>query len=303
MKKVLLMIIISVLLIANLQGCVENSPSDDQPNNDAGDKLETNVGEDVLDLDEEEIHSLLNNAIEKTISENRFMVTISENIRTQRTRENDITNDGSSINIDTVTNMKSEIRYINYNMDGEEIYRSNNTTVEQTATSISTNEVLKIDTFSEESIDYIKDGILYWTKTRMDGNTVRHQRMCENKKILSLALIENYNKSYIEHIDFSEANIDEIGNTTTITVSIDEDVYNHLKYGKSIESSSSYADMVAQFTIEDGYLVNFKVEALLDNNTAEGKKEPWSIDYRFHSFDGDFLIIPPEGYEYFEQET
>jgi len=294
MKKVLLMIVISVLIIVSLQGCVESSPADDQPNNDADSKLETNDG-DALDLNEDEIHSLLHNAIEKTLGLNDIAWRFTENKETNGTRYMNPGDATSSANMHYISETITEAVFLNHQAENVEWYSERVTTENATYTSVSNGEVLKEEDSTESVIGYYKDGYYYSVENNADGTTEKTKKSGDSEASFIFAFLDEHDRDLIKNIDFSKTEVRENENEIIVTVDLSAKEYYCLMTGIIVdEPPVTITDIVAEFTVTDGYFTNLKME-------SDSKGSPYSFSINIHDLGEALAITPPEGYEDFEE--
>ena len=112
----------------------------------------------------------------------------------------------------------------------------------------------------------------------------------------TIALLSLYNV-FIKNIDFSKAEVRENENEVIVTVDLSAKEYYCLMTGIIVdEPPVSATDIVAEFTVADGYFTNFKIESV-------SKGSPYSFSINFHDLGEELTITPPEGYENFEERS
>ena len=330
MRKYLSVIIALLVAVMCFQSCVDNSYETNDTTS-SNDKIPASPNEETTVLDEttpkpenstvdsKAVHDMLYSAIGKTAECESLMISIVDIDDDYKCGMNEVDkyNQGLSASFDTYNTTQYNIYIKNKRSDDVELCLEEKMNYETKSYSVNTGDLLFEEYKSYESINYVVNGYSYSvikrngeeveaSKSEYDENTIYNSYVTEGVK----NLLGGYKNDCLEKIDFTKAVVENSDGATSIIIQANREVYGVvlelLNPSHDEEKNYTYLDFkdtTLTFVISEGYLTSLKYEGLKDDydtNDEAYKYQPWSLEYNFSGFDGNFTINPPEGYENFE---
>lgn len=326
MRRFLSVVIAILLAVLCLQGCADNSfdandtmPPDDKntinSDNETTASDSTSKEPENSNADSKAIHDMLYSAIGKTAECESLMLSVIEIDDDYKYGMNDIDreNQGLSAYFDSYTTTRYDVFVRNKSSENVELYYSEKMDHEVNSYSVNTGDLLFHENSAYEYVNYIADGYHYKVIKRT-GEEDRTSKREYDGNLLIVGPLQNilggYKNGNLEKIDYTAAEVETSDGVTSVTIPVDREVYGLvleiLNPSHDEEKSYTYLgfkDTTLTFTVSDGFLTGLKYKGFIDDydtDVEEDKYQPWSLEYCFSGFDGNFTITPPDGYENFE---